>query len=215
VLFLAATCTLFFDNAYYSIVPRVIDPTRTVEANSALETGRQVALISGAGIAGFIIEAAGAAFALFIDAVTYLISTTAIRELPEHKNVSRKAEVKVGLAANIKRGFMIVWEDKCLWCLMISGGAWNFFLNGWAAMFVLYSSHTLNLSTAEIALCFAVQSVGLVVGASTLPYVLKHVKFGWVIWFGYFLAALGYIIVAASSGSFRVGLIFPQKRGHG
>jgi MFS family permease len=206
-VFLAATCTLFFDNAYYSIVPRVIDPDQTVEANSGLETGRQVASISGAGIAGFIIEATGAALALLIDAITYLISALAIRRLPEQMTGLQKTEAKVGLVANIKRGFMIVCADKCLWYLMTYGGAWNFFLNGWAAMFVLYASRILNLSTAEIAFSFAVQSAGLVVGASTLPFVLRHLKFGWAIWFGYFLAALGYIVVAVSSGSFSFGFV--------
>src|SRR5688572_996250 len=67
--FLVGVLTVFFDVAYQSYLPSLIDRDRMVEGNSKLEVGRSVAQVAGPGVAGGLIELLTAPIAILVDSV--------------------------------------------------------------------------------------------------------------------------------------------------
>ena len=72
--FLVGICTVFFDVAYQSYLPSLVERDHIVDGNSKLEVSRSVAQIGGPGIGGGLIELITAPYAILVDAVSFLAS---------------------------------------------------------------------------------------------------------------------------------------------
>ena len=69
---------VFFGISYQSYLPALIARSDLVEGNSKLEVSRSTAQLAGPAIAGFAIQAIGAARAIYIDAASFLISAVSL-----------------------------------------------------------------------------------------------------------------------------------------
>ncbi len=65
--FFVGVCTVFFDVAYQSYLPSLVDRTQLVEGNSKLEVSRSTAQLSGPALAGVLVELFRAPFAIAVD----------------------------------------------------------------------------------------------------------------------------------------------------
>ena len=72
VSFLAGTLEVFFDIAYQSYLPSIVERDELVEGNSKLELSRAASSVIGPTVAGFLIQAVQAPIAIFFDALSYL-----------------------------------------------------------------------------------------------------------------------------------------------
>src|SRR3954462_13979525 len=70
--FVNGCLTVFFDVAYQSYLPSVVERDQLVDGNAKLETTRSAAQILGPGLAGILIGVFRAPFAMLLDAVSYL-----------------------------------------------------------------------------------------------------------------------------------------------
>ena len=70
--FLVGTCTVFFDVAYQSYLPSLVERQQIIEGNSKLEISRSAAQIAGPGFAGLLIQAFTAPYAVLLDALSFL-----------------------------------------------------------------------------------------------------------------------------------------------
>jgi MFS family permease len=82
VAFLAGTGRVWFDVAHYALLPGIVEREQLVDANSKFQTSDGVSVLLGPSIGGFLIKLAGAANAIALDAVSFLVSATAIFTLP-------------------------------------------------------------------------------------------------------------------------------------
>ena len=72
--FVNGCLTVFFDVAYQSYLPSIVERDQLVEGNSKLEITRSAAQILGPGLAGILIGVFKAPFAMIIDSLSYLWS---------------------------------------------------------------------------------------------------------------------------------------------
>src|ERR671914_96220 len=72
VAFAIGCLEVFFDVAYQSYLPSVVDRDRLVEGNAKLELSSSASTIVGPGIAGFLVEIVRAPIAIFADVASYL-----------------------------------------------------------------------------------------------------------------------------------------------
>ncbi len=72
VSFIAGTLEVFFDVAYQSYLPSIVERDELVEGNSKLELSRAASSVMGPTVAGFLIELVRAPIAIFFDALSYL-----------------------------------------------------------------------------------------------------------------------------------------------
>ena len=72
--FVTGTLTVFFDVAYQSFLPSLVAKEQLVEGNSKLELSRSGAQIAGPGLAGLLIDAITAPYAVAVDAASFVVS---------------------------------------------------------------------------------------------------------------------------------------------
>ena len=72
--FLVGIFTVFFDVAYQSYLPSLVDREQIIEGNSKLEVSRTIAQISGPGVAGGLIGLITAPYAVLVDAISFFAS---------------------------------------------------------------------------------------------------------------------------------------------
>src|SRR4051794_14983274 len=68
------TATVFFDVAWQSYLPTLVQPRQVVDGNAKLSASQEVARVAGPGIAGVLLRVLGAPLLIAFDAVSYLLS---------------------------------------------------------------------------------------------------------------------------------------------
>src|SRR5207302_4833051 len=107
VAFLAGICTVFFDVAYQSYLPELIERQQLVEGNAKLEASKSVAEMAGPILGSGLLQVAAAPFAIGIDAISFLISAAFLRSI----RTSARPSVRVArhsVAADIAEGVRLV-----------------------------------------------------------------------------------------------------------
>ena len=97
--FLVGICTVFFDVAYQSYLPALVERDRIIEGNSKLEISRSAAQIGGPGLSGGLVELFTAPYAILVDAISFLGSglfLLRIRKRRSHR--SRRPRTEPGRA---------------------------------------------------------------------------------------------------------------------
>src|SRR5919198_758989 len=72
--FVTGVLTVFFDVAYQSYLPSLVEPDQLVEGNGKLEISNSGASIAGPGLAGGLIQLVGPAVAVLADAASFAAS---------------------------------------------------------------------------------------------------------------------------------------------
>ena len=72
VSFLAGALEVFFDVAYQSYLPSIVERDELVEGNSKLELSRAASSVIGPTVAGFLVQLVRAPVAIAFDAISYL-----------------------------------------------------------------------------------------------------------------------------------------------
>lgn len=167
VALLAGTATVFFDVAYQSYLPAIVDRRQITEGNSKLEISRSVAQVAGPGLAGGLIKVLGAPLMIVVDAVSYLLSAAFVsrirHEEPVHDKSTRRA-----LRVEIAEGLQFVVRHPLLSRIAACTSLSNFFSSMSAALIILFMVRDLGLQPGIIGLIFSVNAAGGLLGAVTV-----------------------------------------------
>ena len=185
VAFLAGTLEVFFDVAYQSYLPSLVQRDELVEGNSKLELSRAGSQVAGPTVAGILIQAITAPFAIALDALSYLgaalfiglIRRDETRPAPhdpaEGKRPSMWQEARAGV------GYVV--SNRYLRSIAACTGTANLFGNISGAVLILYlNSPELGLGLDAIALgiIFALGNLGVILGALVGGRVAKAIGIG-------------------------------------
>jgi MFS family permease len=166
--FLGGILTVFFDVAYQSYVPALVERDRLVEGNSKLQVTASAAQILGPGLAGALIGLLSAPDAVAVDAVTFVASACfvlAIRRR-EHREVpSAAAEPPRRMKEDMLEGLHWVFGNPYLRAQAACTGSANFFSSVIFSVLIVYAVRVLHLSPAKIGLVFSLGNGGFLVGA--------------------------------------------------
>ena len=164
VALLTGTLTLFFDVAFLSYLPALVERDELVEGNSKLQASSSTAQVVGPGLAGALVGAVGAPFALLLDAVSFVASAGFLARIrtPEPPP-ARAAEAHVW--REIGEGLGFVRREKVLWALAACSATVNVFAWVFFAVYLLYMTRDLGLGPGAVGLVFATGGVGALIGA--------------------------------------------------
>jgi MFS family permease len=199
VSFLAGTLEVFFDVAYQSYLPSIVERDELVEGNSKLELSRAGSSVMGPTIAGFLVELVRAPIAIFFDALSYLgavLFVSLIRRheppVPEHDPA---AGPRPSMWQEARAGLGYVASNRYLRSIAACTGTLNLFGNIGGVMLLLYASRELGLGPGEIGLIFALGNIGVLLGALTGGRLAKLIGTGPVIIGTAALSGLGFVFI--------------------
>ena len=165
--FVIGIFTVFFDVAYQSYLPALIEREDLIDGNSKLQLTVSVAQIGGPSLSGGLIAAITAPYAIVFDAVSFTISSVFMLGMKHRENLPRQdaAEPRPKMWPQVKEGLAWVVGNKNLRAVAGCTGTSNFCSSLMFAIVILYMVRVLDLSSLEVGAVFAVGSVGSIVGA--------------------------------------------------
>jgi MFS family permease len=205
VVFLTGSLTVFFDVAYQSILPALVERDELADGNAKLEVSRSAAQTAGPGVAGFLIELIGAATAVAIDAVSFVVSALFIRGIraqePPVEHVDAANRGLRGLGREIREGLRYVLGHRTLRLIAGSTATSNFFSSMSMAVFLLYAVRERGYSAGLVGLIFTIGNAGALIAAVTAQRVTRALRLGRAIVLGMLLAQLGLLALGLAPAS--------------
>jgi MFS family permease len=165
--FVIGIFTVFFDVAYQSYLPSLVDREELIEGNSKLQLTVSIAQVGGPSVSGGLIAAITAPYAIVVDAASFVISAAFMlrirhREtLPEHL----EGEERPKMWPQVKEGLHWVVGHRWLRYIASYTATANFCGSVLFAIFLLYAVRSLHLSAVELGVTFAVGAAGSILGA--------------------------------------------------
>src|SRR5436305_4984509 len=186
--------TVFFDVAYQSYLPALIEREHLIDGNSKLQLTVSVAQVGGPSTSGALIAAVTAPYAIVADAVRFVLSALFMVRMRHRENLPGQDESvpRPKMRPQRKEGLRWVVGNRHLRAIAGCTGTSNFFGQILFAILVLYAVRVLHLSSVELGAVFAVGSIGSIGGALTADRLRKR--------FGVGPAIVTYAIVFSAAG---------------
>jgi MFS family permease len=181
VVFLTGVCTVFFDVAYQSYLPSLVERDQIIEGNAKLQISQSAAQVGGPGLAGGLVQVFTAPYAVLVDAISFLGSglfLLGIRTAEEAPARETADDGKRSLVAELKEGLRFVLGNPNLRAQAGCTGTSNFFSNVAFAIILVYLVRDLELSAGIIGVAFSIGSVGSFVAAFSAMRLTKRFGIG-------------------------------------
>jgi len=180
--FLFGICTVFFDVAYQSYLPSLVERNQIIEGNSKLEITRSAAQIGGPGLGGVLIQVFTAPYAVLLDAVSFAASALAIfriravEETPP--TVERSDGKKSSMWTELKEGLRFVLSNPNLRAQAGCTSTSNFFSSVSFSIILVYAVRELDLSPGLIGFVFSLGALGGLAAALTATRISSRFGIG-------------------------------------
>lgn len=172
--------TVFFDVAYQSYLPALVDGERLVEGNAKLEASRAVAQVGGPAAGGALLRVLAGPLLIAADAVSFLVSAVMVGRIGL-ADPPRTTGTRRPLRTEIAEGLVFVVRHPLLVRITACTSISNFASGITGAMLVLYVLRELGLRTDAAGLVFASWAAGGFIGAVTADRLARRVGEGRII----------------------------------
>jgi MFS family permease len=181
VALVTGVSTVFFDVAYQSYLPELVERGELVDGNSKLQASESVSQIAGPAVGGLLIQAFSAPYAILIDAVSFLWSASWVSAIGARRpKPERKADRHLG--REIAQGLKFVLGNRLLRAIAMCTGTANFFTNVAMAVYLILLARDLHLSAGWIGLFTSIAAVGGLLGSLFAARIAARFGQGPTIW---------------------------------
>jgi MFS family permease len=178
--FVIGVFTVFFDVAYQSYLPSLVEREQLIEGNSKLQLTVSVSQVAGPSTSGALIAAITAPYAIVADAASFVVSTLLMLRMrhretvPEHTADSPRPK----MWPDVKEGLRWVVGHPWLRAIAACTGTSNYFSQVLFAVVLLYLTRSLHFPAWETGLVFAVGSGGSILGALVVNRLQRRIGVG-------------------------------------
>jgi MFS family permease len=165
--FTTGTLTVFFDVAYQSYLPSLVERDRLADANGKLEVSRSGAQLAGPGLAGLLVGAITAPYAILADAVSFVGSALFVGAIQRGERAREPTVEQPRMRREIAEGLRYVLGHPYMRPSMMFVAISNFSSNVVFSIFLVYAVRELDLTAATIGLVLSLANLGVLVGAAT------------------------------------------------
>ncbi len=160
---LTGILTVFFDVAYQSYVPSLVERARVLEANSKLALSSATAEIAGPAITGLLIQLVTAPIAILLDAISFLWSAVCVSLIRKPEPPPPPAEPH--LKEEVLMGMHTIWNNGYLRVLAARSLTMYLSFGFFATLYILYALRDLRISPALLGMVIAMGGIGNMGGA--------------------------------------------------
>ena len=213
VAFLAGILTTFFDVAYQSYLPTLIDKAQLVEGNSKLTASASVAEFGSFSLAGWLVQLVTAPGVMAVDALSFLFSAAslgAIRapEAPPAAMVDGRS-----VPAEIVEGMRALWHDPRLRAIAGSRMAFAAGSGMFGAVFVLFVTRDLGFSPGAQGLIYGIGGLTSLLGAAAADACRRRFGAGGAMIGGLTFGGVGVLLIAVTprAQAFAIVMLVAQQ----
>jgi MFS family permease len=206
----AGVCTVFFDVAYQSLLPVLVDRQDLVDGNGKLGATQSFAQVTGPGIGGGLVGLVGAAGAMTADAISYGVSVASLLAIrareparPGHQD-HQDHQHRPGLRAEIAEGLSFVLRHPILRKIVAATGTANLFLTMAVALEIVFLVRVLHVRPAGTGLLVAAGSLGGVAGGVLSGRLARAIGSARIIWFSLLVLSLPSFLAPLAEPGWRV-----------
>jgi MFS family permease len=181
VAIVTGVCTVFFDVAYQSYLPELVDRKLLVEGNAKLQASESVSQIAGPSIGGLLIQALTAPYAVLLDALSFLWSAGWVTAIDARPPRPERQPVR-DLRAEIGAGLRFVLGNPLLRAIAACTGSFNLFSSMVFAVLYVLLARDLHVSAGVIGLITSTSAIGGLVGSLVARRFTARVGQGPAIW---------------------------------
>jgi len=187
VALVVSVSTVFFDVAYQSYLPELVDRDALVEGNAKLQASESVSQVAAPAVGGVLIQALTAPYAVLLDAISFLWSASWVTAIKARvPKPERKPDRHLG--REIGEGLKFVTGNRMLRSIAMCTGSGNFFNSMIGAVIFVLLARDLHLSAGVIGLLTSLAAMGGLVGSLIAARFARWVGQGPAIW----IAALAF-----------------------
>ena len=177
VIFGLQICGSLFGPALLSLIPVIADDKDLSQANALISMTDRLSQIIGMAIGGVLISLVGIKGAIFIDAITFILSAVSemFINIEEINKKEVKTHKKIRMWPDIKDGFKVIWSNIELKWLILLDIIDDFF---GATIFVflpILADQILKVGSTGYGIMQAMLGVGSLISALVLSFV-KEIK---------------------------------------
>lgn len=168
VAFTVMLLGVWFDIAYLSYVPVLVERGELTTANSVMEASNSAAQIAGNSLGGFLVQLLTAPIAIVADSLSYFISGVAVWRIrkPEPPPAARQGSGLRDVLSSTAVGIRFVLHNRILAPLALAIGIFCLASAAEVALYVFYLAKVLHLGAGIIGLTLAATGPGAAVGAA-------------------------------------------------
>jgi MFS family permease len=165
VAFLAGILTIFFDVAYQSYLPALVDSEQLVEGNSKLAATASVSEFGAFSAGGWLVQLITGPGAILVDAVSFVVSAVSLLAIRKREPAPVAPAAGASVIAEVQDGLRAVVHDRMLRPLAGSFIALSFGFGMTGAVYVLFVTRDLDLSPGVQGMIYGVGGVTSLAGA--------------------------------------------------
>ena len=185
--------------AHQVLIAQMAGRKRLVEANAKISLGETSAALVGPGLAGALIQAVTAPFAILIDACAFLLSALLLRRLRLPSDVPNHGP-RASVTDEIVEGLKLVWNNRTLLGLAWIAALWQVLHHMQMAVLVLFATRELGLSAGAIGFAYMFGGFGCVLAAASVERLSARYGVGRVILLGLMLTVVGWVAYGVIGG---------------
>lgn len=200
--FLVGLLTVFFDGAYQSYLPAIVNDDELIEGNAKLQISASSAQVTGQPLAGFLVQLVAAPVTIFIDAVSYLWSAFFVSRIQRHEAPpparapgGTPLQRMRGFGTEIGAGLRYVTRHRYLANIALCTGTANLFGNIMFTLLLLYEVRFLGLTPGLIGIIGMFGALGALAGGLSATRIAGHFGVGRIIVASIFIGGLAALLV--------------------
>jgi MFS family permease len=210
VAFLGGIATVFFDVAYQSYLPSLVERQQLIDGNAKLEISRAAAQLGGPGLAGIVIDFLRAPAALAFDAISYVGSALFIFGIRKSEGSVRTDAPRRRMREELREGLRWVLSHPFLKNIAACTALFNFWGNMGFAVLLVFARRGLHLSPLAIGLAFTLSNVGPLLAAFNANRISSRFGVGKTIIAASIIGAPTFLVVPfAPEGNAALAVLIP------
>src|SRR5919204_34688 len=205
--FVTGTLTVFFDVAYQSYLPSIVERDRLVDGNAKLEVSRSAAQIGGPGLGGLLVRLFTAPYAVLADAASYVWSSLFVFWIRRPEVVPERTAESPSLIRELIDGVKYLLGHRYWRWISMSTATFNFFNNVAFAILIVYLVRRLDMSPLTIGITFSLASAGSLVAAFFAGKIGTRLGIGRTILLGTMIDAVPLVLVPLAPKSLAIPFV--------
>jgi MFS family permease len=169
-----STMSTFFNPTLSAFIPQIVETENLTRANSLTQLSFSISGILGPSLAGVLVAFIGTASVMFLDAISFFISGTAILLILVKKTEVVVAEKRKFLH-ELKEGFVYIKNEQFVFSMVLLASVLNFFAGPIGIYMPVMAKNVLNAGSEGFGFLASAISIGGLLGSLFLSLV-KDIK---------------------------------------